>query len=202
MKTLTHGKTYNSLPLCDSTKSNTGFYKEILQSINSLLSDMNNRHNKVFFIRFDLTFPTDTYHNYPKDNSLLSQFLEALSLHCNRRRYDLRYCWVREISPRNLQHHYHCFLALNGNFVFSAYGLFPKIIDLWSRCLGVHAGGLAHLCVNQDGFDQYGGIMVIRIDPEFSLIYQAVFQIASYMAKRFSKGDGPKHVREFGMSRL
>lgn len=202
MKTVTLEKTYNGIPLCDSTKNNTGFYEEILYSMNSLLADMNNRHNKVFFIRFDLSFPTDLYHTYPQDNSLLSRFLEALSLHCKRRNYDLKYCWVRETSPNTFQHHYHCFLTLNGNRVFSAYGLLPKIIEWWGRCLGVDAGGLVHLCVNQSGFNQSGGIMMSRTAPEFPLIYQEVFQIASYMAKSFSKGNSPKYVREFGMSQF
>lgn len=202
MRNVFSGNTYSGFELSCSEKNNQGFYREILQAIESLLNDMTMRHGKVFFSMFVLKYPADSASTYPSDNSLLSRFIEALTLHCKRKKSDPRYLWVRENSTTG-QVHYHIILFLNGDLIQNAYGILQKATELWQGCLGVGDGkGLVHLCTSDEEYAQYGGIKIIRNDSGVQQVLNKCFQVASYLAKRYSKGGLPPNVNGFGRSRL
>jgi len=173
-----------------SHKKDQGNYQEILQSINKLLTTMTNKHNKVLFVRFDITYPQEGL--YPNDNKLLSRFIEALKVHCKRKNLDPHYLWVREQASSD-HPHYHVILLLNGNKTQNPRGIFNKASELWGNCLDVDASGLVH----------YGTyLMIKRNTPEFNQTFQDCFSHASYLAKAYSKGSAPQGVREMGMSNI
>jgi hypothetical protein len=194
--------TYNGFELSCSEKNNQGYYVEILQVIESLLNNMTSSHGKVFFSMFVLKYPAGSASIYPHDNSLLSRFIEALTLHYKRKKVDPKYLWVRERSDTG-QPHYHFLLLLNGDLVQNAYGILQKATDLWARCLGIENGqGLVHLCKLGEDYAQYGGIKLIRNDPRLQQVQCTYYQLASYLAKRFSKGGLAPYLNGFGHSRL
>lgn len=167
-----------------------GDYEEIHRSIYNLFDEAIRRHNKIFFIRFDLTFNANI--DYPSENQLISRFMEALTLHCKRRELDPLYLWVRE-QARSSNHHYHVLLLLNGNKIQNPYGIFNKATELWGMCLNTDAAGLVH----------YGtDIMIRRNGNDFDHTYNEALNLAGYLAKSYSKGEAPKGVREMGKSRF
>lgn len=167
-----------------------GDYAEVQQSIDKLFDVAISRHNKILFIRMDLTF--NEILNYPNDNSLLSRFMEALTLHCKRLGLDPLYLWVRE-QVSSINHHYHVILLLDGNKIQNPHGIFNKATDLWGNCLDTNAAGLVH----------YGShIMIRRNAVGFDHSYHEALNLARYLAKSYSKGSAPKGVREMGMSNL
>jgi hypothetical protein len=202
MRNVFSGNTYNGFNLSSSKKNNKGFYLEILETIQSLFEHMIKRHGKVFFSMFVLKFPAGSASIYPNDNSLLSRFIEALVRHYQRHKCDPSYLWVREVSSTG-QVHYHLILFLNGDLIQNGYGILQRATDLWARCLGIEDGqGLVHLCTSEDDYAQYGGIKIIRNAPEVQQVLHKCYELASYLAKRFSKGGLPPFVNGFGSSRL
>ncbi|MBV5340718.1 MAG: inovirus-type Gp2 protein [Deltaproteobacteria bacterium] len=196
------GNSYNGFELSSSEKNNEGFYREILQAIDSLFNDMLMRHGKVFFSMFVLKYPAGSASLYPNDNSLLSRFIEALSLFYKRRKVDLRYLWVREFSSTG-QVHYHLILLLNGDLIQNGYGILQRATELWEGCLGIEDGqGLVHLCTMDADYARYGGIKIIRNDPEVQQVQSKCYELASYLAKCYSKGGLPPYLNGFGSSRL
>jgi hypothetical protein len=128
-------------------------------------------------------------------------------LYCKRKKYDPRYLWTRELSSTG-QYHYHFILLLNGSRIQNANILIlEKATQSWQRCLGIENGqGLVDLCISQYKNyyydDRYGGVRIRRNDPNLQPIYGACFQVASYLAKRYSKGSSPAYVNETGHSKL
>jgi len=167
-----------------------GDYEEVLKAINNLFNVAISRHNKILFIRFDLTFNLNS--DYPNDNSLLSRFMEAFTLHCKRLGLDPLYLWVRE-QVSSINHHYHVILLLDGNKIQNPYEIFIKATNLWGNCLNTNAAGLVN----------YGShIMIRRNAVGFDNSYHEALNLSRYLAKSYSKGAAPKGVREMGMSNL
>lgn len=190
MRKITNDNTHLKYSIYKSHKNDQGSYQEILQSMNNLLNTMITKHNKVLFVRFDLTFPENGIYYY--DNALLSRFIEALKVHFKRRSLDPHYLWVREQASSD-HHHYHFIFLLNGNKTQSPYGIFNKATDLWGKCLNTDASGLVH----------YGTYLMIRRNSlEFNQTLQECIKHASYLAKAYSKGNAPPGVREMGMSNI
>lgn len=201
MKDITHETTYNGHPISSSDKNNAGCYVEILQAADSLLTQMSRRHGRVFFTMFVVKYPANQASLYPNDNSLLSRFIEALMLHCKRRKYDPKYLWVRECTE-NSQPHYHIMILLDSDYTQEAYTLLAKATELWGRCLNIEdARGLVHLCLAEEN-GRYGGVKIKRNAPDFQQVYGQCFQQASYLGKCYSKGHAPANVNEYGHSRL
>ena len=200
MRNVLDVSSYNGFPLSKTTKNDQGFYKEILQSLDSLFEYMIRRHSSVFFTMFIVKYPAGSA--YPNDNVLLSKFTEALIRHCAGRHYDPKYLWVRELSSTG-QIHYHFMLLLDSNLIQNTKTLILyKATEIWRKCLGVEdAKGLVHLCPTGEKPD-YGGIKIKRKDEQFQQILERCYQWASYLAKCFSKGNTPAYVNEFGCSRL
>lgn len=209
MRTVLHGTMYNGIRLSRSKKNYQGFYVEILQMIELLLKDMIRRHSEVFFVRFDLRYPAGSSSIYPNNNDLVKKFVEAFIRKCKRKKCDPKYLWVRELSKKSGQFHYHFILLLNADHIQNAYELiFDYATKLWQRCLGIEDGkGLVQLAESTENNyyydDRYGGVKIRRYDKKnYQRVYEKCFEIASYLAKRFSKGSSPCYVNEIGHSKM
>jgi hypothetical protein len=204
MRNITRENTYNNYILNNTEKNHQGYYREILQAIESLLYNMVHKHNKVFLIRFDIRYPEGCSPDLYTDNSLLSRFIEALIIHCKRKKYDPQYLWVRERATTG-NVHYHFMLLLNGNLIQNGYGILQKATALWQRCMNVADGrGLVHLCEpdgNNFRSDRLGGVMIRRNSQCLDETINACFQWASYLAKCYSKEGLPPYVNGYGCSR-
>jgi len=205
MRKVFDGNMYNGHELNTSCKGHQGYYSEILDYIKILLDDMINRHSSVFFVRFDLRYPAGSSPMYPDNNDLVSRFSETFMLYCNRHGYDPKYIWVRELSKTG-QIHYHFMLLLNGNIIQNAHQLIVGYAtNLWQKYLRIEDGkGLVHLCDSKEKDylydDKYGGVKIKRKDPHFQQIREKCYQVASYLAKCYSKVGLPPHVKGFGRS--
>ena len=202
MRNVLIGEMYNGYPLSESRKCNEGFRVDILDDIKSLMEDMTKRHASVFFVRFDLRYPAVSAPRYPDDNALLKQFIENFRIYCKRHGYDPMYLWARECSGRD-KVHYHFMLLLNGDIIQNAHALIRgKATELWQRCLGIEDGrGLVELCPIREVPD-YGGIKIRRKDLHFQQVFEKCYQWASYLAKRYTKGESPSYTNEYGRSHL
>ena len=204
MRYVIHKDSYLGHPLNNSDKNDEGFYVEILHRIETLFDCMIKRRSSVFFTMFDLNFPADPSLSYPNDNGLISRFIEALTLHYKRLKYDPKYLWVRE-CPSSDRFHYHVMLLLDSNRTQNAHGILDKATELWQRCLGIDNGeGLVHLCKpDKHNINVYrDGVKIRRNATNFRQVYDECYQHASYLAKCYSKGSAPDYVNEFGCSRL
>jgi len=202
MRRVHYGETYNGMQLSCSVKNNNGFYTEILEAIQSAFEYMLDKHSKVFFTSFVIKFPTGSEYANLWDNSLFSRFIEALILDCKRKGYGQIYLWTREWSTTG-QVHYHLILLFNGNKIQNAYGVLEKATKLWQGCLGVTNGkGLVHLCEQGDSENGYGGVNIRRHEARFQENYHKCFELASYLAKRYSKDNVSIYTNQFSRSRL
>ena len=194
--------TYNDKALSESHKNNQGFYEEILQALESIFEDMTRRNRRVYFSMYGLRFPAGSISRYPNDNSLLSKFIEALMRQCKRKNCDAKYLWVRENSSTG-QFHYHLVLLLDGNKVQDAKSIMLVATYLWQKCLDINNGfGLVHVSKIDDHERNYyaKGIKINKSDDHFQIVYDKCYQLASYLAKRYSKGGLPPYVKGFGSS--
>ena len=77
-----------------------GCKESILQKIDQLMTDMSNRHSKVFFMRYDVRFPQG--YDYPNDNELFSQFQESFIKNRNVRDMTRRILQSGSVPGRNI----------------------------------------------------------------------------------------------------
>jgi len=195
--------TYNGMNLSCTRKNGQGFYGEILQSLESLFEHMMKLHGRVYFSMFVLSYPADSCHLYPTDNSLLKRFLDALMHHCRRKNHDPKYLWVRELSPKTGQIHYHLVLLLDYDHSRNARTILLKANELWKRCLNVEDNnGLVELSkIDKNEYGHYGGgIQINRNDNNYRHVYEKCYELASYLAKRYSKEKLPPYVNGHGSS--
>lgn len=203
MRNVLNSDRYKRYPLSETYKNNEGFYLEILRGIKSLFDYMINKHNQVYFTMFSLRFPSGSMDRYPNDNTIMSNFIEMLIIQCNRRKYDPKYLWVREDSSTG-QYHYHFILLLDGDYIQSAHIILQMATEIWQKCLGIKNGrGLVQLCKPYSNIkNQYGnGVKIRRSSTDFQEVYGQCYQLASYLAKCYSKGNLPPYVNGFGRSR-
>ena len=154
--------------------------KMSLRQINNLLT----YHNKICLIRFDLHQPHHTQDN---------QQITALFRQLGRQLSSLRDCkriiygWTRE-QEKAKQQHYHCWLALDGNKIKSAFGILGMVEDLWHEIIGSHH------------WEPENATYMIKRGDHQSLA-TAVYRI-SYLAKGRGKGYRPQQTKDYGQSRL
>ena len=117
MRKVIKESTYNGYALSETRKNNQGFYVEILQALESLLNYMTQKHRRVYFTRFDLTYPANSA--YPNDNVLFSAFLDSLIHYYKYKKCDPKYLWVREQSTTG-QSNYHLILVLDYENIYIA----------------------------------------------------------------------------------
>ena len=197
--------TYNGMALSKTHKNGQGFYGEILQSLDLLFEYMMKLHGRVFFTMFVLSYPAGSSHMYPDDNSLLLRFLDALMHHCKPKKHDPKYLWVRELSPKTGQIHYHLVLLLDYDHSRNAHVILQKANELWKKCLKVEDNnGLVELSkIYKNEYGYYGGgIQINRNDNNYRHVYEKCYELASYLAKRYSKEKLPLYVKRYDHSRI
>ncbi len=173
-----------------------GCYKDILDKIYGLFNYMINKHNKILFVRFDVTYPEN--YNAPEGNDIFEKFIANFIKNRSRAGYDPKYLWVRE-QHTSSNSHYHCILLLDGNKTQNIYGHLAEVEKFWSNALRLDINetkGLINYC------NRYSdGMMIRRNTTDFNSQLTAAYQWASYLGKINSKQriDG---VRNYGCSIL
>lgn len=169
---------------------NDGYIPAIRDNILQCLIYYLQRHNKVFFTRFTLTFPM-TYQCVPK-YPYISMFMQKYIQYFSRNGYDPFYIWARE-QQTSSHYHFHVGILVNGSLIQRPYILTSKAEELWGSTLGVPATGL----VNSDC-----SISIRRNESGFLDQLQTAIGYGMYLAKTHTKGPVNDGVRNFGMSRL
>ena len=165
--------------------------------IQSRLDYALSKHSKVMVVRYDLAFPSDIL--YDGHGMFIRSFLNKLRQNLRRRDLDPIDLWVREQNS-SINPHFHCVVLLNGNKVQRLYAVLPLIERLWASTIGDYRPGLVHYCLtNYDGSKSINGCRLTRHDKE---LYAQCQDWLNYMAKAYSKGNAPPHMREYGGSRL
>ena len=207
---ITYEDQYQGHPIMTDKAKQLGCKESILQKIDQIMTDMNNRHSKTFFMRFDIRFPQG--YDYPNDNELFSQFQESFIKNRKRAGYDPAYIAVRECS-REKHQHYHVALMMNGHKTQNIHDHIQTAERLWEKTLNLppkydDAGqttsyGLIDDCMrNRQGQQQENGVMLRKDDPEYERKYDQCFRRCSYLAKVNQKDASPKHQRELFSSRI
>ena len=93
---ITYEDQYQGHPIITDKDRQLGCKESILQKIDQIMTDMSNRHSKVFFMRYDVRFPQG--YGHPNDNELFSQLQESFIKNRKRAGYDPAYIAVRECS--------------------------------------------------------------------------------------------------------
>ena len=166
---------------------------QLRQRVNTALS----RHAKVMVVRYDLRFPDNQ--PYFDHSRYLSSFLNKLRHKLKHKGYDPIDFWVRE-QNYSLNPHYHCLLLLNGHKVQSLYGIFPVIESLWASIIGDSNPGLVEHC--RQCTDWQINLNGCRLTRNNEQLYRQCLDWLEYMAKEYSKGNAPPHIREYGGSRI
>jgi hypothetical protein len=159
------------------------------------------KHNKVFFLRFDLNYPQ--YQNYSSDTNIFKRFTSSYVKHLRRQGYDPCYFWVREnAGDCNSNPHYHFILLLNGSKTHKIYYHLQKATELWGSYFN-YGDGLVNWCIkDRYGNPQENGIMIRRNDADFREQYNRCFNWASYLCKVNTKYHLSKSARVFGYTKL
>ena len=202
------GKTeYKNYPLQQSQKTESGYYKEILDVMIRLLLAMQNRRWNLVFV-LHLRFPV----NYPFpiiDNMLLMQFLERFA---ERLKYKMLYCylWVRE-QDGGLHPHYHIIFIVDGDRCYSGWGWMEIAQEIWASVLGLSdADGLAEVSDPEPFPLEHApdykravsyGMMIDNWASDADARREEVFYWICYFAKVYSKHSGIG-CRSFGTSRF
>ena len=209
------GKTeYKNYPLQQSRKTESGYYKEILDvMIRLLLAMQNRRWNLVFALH--LRFPVD-YPFFVIGNMLLMQFLERFA---ERLKYKMlyHYLWVRE-QDGGLHPHYHIIFIVDGDRCYSGWDWMEIAQEIWAKVLKIQSGkGLVHVSDPEpfplehapeykvsDEYKKYQvsyGMMIDTRASDADARREEVFDWICYFAKVYSKHSGTG-CRSFGTSRF
>ena len=207
---ITYEDQYQGHPIMTDKARSLGCKEAILQKVDQMMTDMSNRHSKVFFMRYDVRFPKSYEH--PNDNKHFSQFQEAFIKNRKRAGYDPAYIAVRE-SSREKHQHYHVALMLDGHKTRSIHDHIQTAERLWEKTLNLPPKyddeehetncGLIDDCMrNRQGQPQENGVMLRKDDPDYDSKYDQCFRRCSYLAKVNQKDSSPKHQREVFSSRI
>ncbi len=191
MKNIAIENQFNGKPI-NNHDGKFKFNNQTLSKLEKLFNHTITKHNKVFFVRFDVRFP-DCF-NIPNHNELISNFTESFIRYFKRKKYDPYYLWVREQSESN-NPHYHFIVLLDGNKIQYANTVWFKAEEVWNKQLlyPPNNKGLINYC---NSFES--GKMIHR-NKEHT--FNQAFKWASYLAKDDCKNINNSY-RSVGMSRV
>ena len=192
----------------------TSMRQDILSRIDAMHDYMTEKHNKVFSARFDVRFPA----YYPSSGAdiekKISTFSRRLKEYYDNHGIDIAYLWVREqvSSPHP---HYHFSVLVDGGKVQSTYGLHQQAERAWKNTLKTDQDGLIDQCPHsRDGRPSLNGTMIRRASStasgdelkgqreEFERYLKYSKEMASYLAKSYSKDKAPWKAHDFGGSMI
>ncbi|RJP85371.1 MAG: inovirus Gp2 family protein [Desulfobacteraceae bacterium] len=211
-QTKTNAPEFNNLPINTGTDGQYFCFEMMLHKIQERLFHMITKHNKVLFIRFDLTFPKNYFSD--ESNDKVSRLFKILKENATYKGIDLQFIWTREQS-REKHQHYHCILLIDGNKVQSYYSVLKIVSKIWGRLLQCDPAGLVDYCDRKlEGESVPNGIMLRRPSKEadefeyrdqennlFAGIDRS-FRWSSYLAKVKQKSNTPEGLRRFGVSQI
>lgn len=189
MKTLHHLLSY--LPYEELFPRGDKYIKAIRLRFLEQLDCYINRHNKVFIVWFNTTFPKD----YEMDFTFpyASRFSQKLYQYFQRNKCDPLYSKVRE-QQNSIHPHYHYGFMLDGNKIQEPFRVTEKAKELWASALGLaSAHGLVHY---------EGAVMLRHYSEDLPDALKFVIRKLNYMAKKYSKGPKNDGIRNFGCSRI
>lgn len=199
---LTFDKSFLGNSILQFTEKKIGLDENILMKLVERYDDMQERHCKVFAMRFDVHMPEGVA---TADNDLFRKFQAHFIKKEKRQGYDPAYVAVREISAAGLIH-YHELLLVNGSETERIHRHIHNANEALNSTLGYPAGtrsGLINDCTHtRDGKPQKNGILIRRKLPcQENKAENDSFRHASYLAKDEQK-DPLKHKHEVFSSRL
>jgi hypothetical protein len=174
---------------------------DILEGIHRVFTHALANYSKVFFLRFDLHFPSNGCHIAP--DVAISRFRDSFLK--NRKPYRPLYIWCRE-QESSSNPHFHFSLALDGQVTQSIYGHLKKAREMWYRILGVPVpegrAGLLEPCDREVPGFAPNGIMIQTSNPNRNNELNDAFRWSTYLSKTATKGLGPMNTREWGCSQV
>jgi len=190
-----------------SKHKNEDLCQPIILANLSLLHEMTNRHDKVFFMMFALSIPSTSADCNRGNNSYISKLIDSLTTYCINKMYDPMYLWTREDST-GCHAEYNFMFLFNGDLVQEAYGILEKANELWARASNIqHGPSLIHLCNPEPdikyyrNFIKHGGVVLKKKDQHFTDAFIHCFGLANYIVMRSSKNGARTYVNEYGCSR-
>ena len=178
----------------------SGYDQDILARLDALLEDMNRRHSKVLFVRFDIRFPQ--HMQAGADNTQFVKFLNSFTTFCRRKKYDPAYLWVREQNS-GINQHYHCLILLDGQKIQHYYAVLCASEKLWGQQLNTPCQSLVHFCdKDRDGAPQRNGLMIRKDKYAEEGMLERCLEWGKYLAKNETKGNTPSGIRSVGNSRI
>lgn len=196
-----------------STKD-TSMRQDILSRIDAMHDYMTEKHNKVFSARFDVRFPASYPSSEADIEKKISTFSRRLKEHYDNRGIDLAYLWVRE-QVSSTHPHYHFSVLVDGVKVQSTYGLHQQAERAWKNALKTDQDGLIDHCNHsRDGRTSLNGTMIRRASSkangdelkgqqvQFEKNINYSKDMASYLAKAYSKDKAPRKAHDFGGSMI
>lgn len=204
---ISNDKMYYDHPVNNGTYGNLYCNQDILKNIYEQMVVMSNKHNKVYFVRFDLRYPIGYERSDGSEH--ISELFKRLVERYQRQGTDTRYIWAREQKTDQDVQHYHCVLLMDGNRVQSYFPILKVVTEIWGRILGRDGRGLVDYC-NRQG----NGIMIerpsskavghelMRQQNDYKEQFDQCFKWASYLAKVNQKAYTPYSMRSYGASRI
>lgn len=202
--------TYKHPVLSQAKYKVKGYYKIILDAIANRFEYMLQKHSQILAVRLVVSFPgkLNASNNNECFQSYIEHFIRYLKAQKNirdrskRRYYDPHYIWSREHANDSHNHHYHLILLLNQNEMkyFRNLSICEKY---WANSLYEHYQyqgkykGLIHFCKNK--IQQSNGAIIKRGSQSD---FDSAFELASYIAKVYSKDKTPPNVNIFSASRI
>lgn len=182
------------------------FDNEINSEVTSVLHEMTQRHNKVFFTMFTLKHPLITEDNNNARNILLAKFVEFITIYCHRQKWDPMHFWGRK-NPEAGNNEFQFMLLLDGYLVQDAYYIIEIFNKLWAGILGIKDNqDLVVSCNFEEKFNcsykimRNGGILLDRRNKDFSSNYSYCQILIVDMIKR-SDNDSVM-TYEYGCSKI
>lgn len=214
-QSVTYDAEYQNRPIMTDEEKKQGCLKPILKKLKEQFDDMTTRHNKVFYMRYDVRFPQEAH--IPNDNYLIGAFQADWIKALKRDGLDPHYVMTREQSQAKHQH-YHGVLLLDGSKTQNISKHIAIAEAIWQRKLAPfieekHESDVPAECRKQrgliddctsdrEGQPQENGIMLRRDDPEYEEKINRCFHWASYIAKENTKANIPEGQRQLFASRI
>jgi len=187
-----------------SNYDNEYYNQDIIFAIMTMLYEMTNRNDRVFFMKFSLGLPLTCNDHNARNDDALYKFIYSLMAYCRHKMYDPRCLWTKENTT--IGHvNYHFMFLFNYDFVGAVYLILEKSTELWANALNIKDGqGLVNLCNPEHNikyfrdFIQHGGVLLEKKGRYFNESYIHCFNLASYMAMRSNNDGSRTYVNEYG----
>ncbi len=190
MNKVIYEKQFNNHPINTDKEKNQGCYEKALSKIDTTITDMIERHNKVMIVRFDVRYPDNKITD--SNNNEIYRFTYNLKRSLNREiingnhKVDAKVIHVEE-KNNSINPHHHFAIIVNGNAKNKYYPIVEKANKIWKKILNTTEDGLVDYCNRSEN-----GIMIDRNNANCKRNLDKAFFQLSYLAKINEKQDRKK----------